>query len=57
MTPGEQKGLGLGNGKALDDGSPATTGLHGVALAVAFLHEVINKACEKDPKHIEQYLG
>jgi hypothetical protein len=57
MTTCEQKGLGLGNGKAFDHGPPITAGLHGIALAVAFLDEVINKAGEKDPKHIEQYLG
>jgi hypothetical protein len=57
MTTCEQKGLGLGNGKAFDHGPPITAGLHGIALAVAFLDEVINKAGEKNPKHIEQYLG
>jgi hypothetical protein len=57
MTTCEQKGLGLRNGKSLDNGPSATAGLHGVALAVVFLHKVINKACEKDPKYIKQYLG
>ena len=57
MAIGEFVGLGVGNGPARDHRAVLAPGVHGVALAVVFAHEIKNQARKKCPKDVQHELG